>query len=230
MMVMESIRKKFIQDAVIKSRIAEFLEKELENVWVAGVSIQKSPVETRIFIEMLDPKRLINRRSRMMQRLIMLLRNDFHIDNPKISIIEVKEPWLEPRIIAKRAARNIERGRRVKGVLYRLMRDVMGAGALGVEIVAVGKLGAKGSKARKVKVVSGFVPKAGDPARYVGLCNYSAVTKAGIIGINVRIAKKELLSMIKPDLVEENKVEESIVEETVAPQEVRKDEKEARAA
>ncbi len=212
-MVMESIRKKFIYDEVKKALIMDFLEKELEHVWIANLFIQKSPIETRITIEMLDPKRLISRRSRKVQHIVNILKKDFGIENPKINIVEVKNPWLEPRIIAKRAAMNIERGMSVKSVLYRLMRQVMNSGAMGVEIIAAGKLGAKGAKARSMKVVSGFVPKAGDPARYVRHYHYAALTKPGIIGITVKIATKDLLELVKPELAKKEAEEVENAEE-----------------
>ncbi|MEM4295923.1 MAG: 30S ribosomal protein S3 [Candidatus Anstonellales archaeon] len=197
---MTSIKNKFISDAIKKSMIAEFLEKELDNVLVANVIIQKSPVETRIYIEMLDPKRLMNKKSRKIQSIVEKIKNDFGIDNPNITVIDVKEPWLEPRIVAKRAANAIERGEKVKAVLNKLMRSVMNAGALGVEIIAGGKLGAKGSKAKSIKVSAGFVPKAGDVSRYVGVYKYGALTKSGIIGITVRIARKEIARLVKPEI------------------------------
>jgi small subunit ribosomal protein S3 len=211
-MVMSSIRTKFIDDSVKKSMIAEFLEKELENVLVANVTIQKSPIETRIYIEMLDPKRMISKRNKKLQELVNKIKKEFGIENPNISIVEVKEPWLEPRIIAKRAARAIEKGEKIKAVLNKLMRLVMSANAMGVEIVASGKLGAKGSKARSIKVSAGFVPKAGHVAKYVGYYKYGALTKSGIIGISVRIARKELMKLIKPELYKEESKDEAVIE------------------
>ncbi len=201
-MVMESVRRKFIEDEVKKALIMDFLEKELEHIWIADLHIQKSPIETRITIEMLDPRRLVSRRSRKIQHILSVLKKDFGIENPRINVVEVKNPYLEPRIVAKKAALSIERGGSVKGILYRLMKHIMSAGAMGVELIAAGKLGSKGSKARSIKVVSGFVPKAGDPSRFVKEYHYAAVTKPGIIGITVRIATKDLLRLVKPELFE----------------------------
>ncbi len=191
-MVMQSTKKKFIDEPLLKAAISEFLEKELERTWIGDVKIQKSPVATRITIEVLDPRRVIGRKGRKLAKLVDMIKENFDVDNPQINVIEIKNPWLEPKIVAKRAARGIEMGYRVRGVLYRLLRNIMENGALGAEIIASGKLGAKGAKARKIKVYSGFVPKAGDPARHVKYYHYRALTKSGVIGITVRIAPPDI--------------------------------------
>lgn len=191
-MVMKSIRKRFIEDVLLKQRIIEFLEKELSYMWVADVSIIKSPVETRIYIEVLDPKRVLGRKGSRVQKLANRIKEEFGVENPRIQVVEIGNPWLEPRIVAKRVARGISMGRNVRGVLYRALMNIMANGAIGAEIIAGGKLGAKGAKARSMKVYAGFVPKAGDPVKQVKYYHYPAVTKSGIIGITVRIAPPDI--------------------------------------
>ena len=191
-MVMESIRKKFISSPLLKQRIAEYVDKYLARTWVANVEIQHSPLATKIYLEVVNPRDLFGRRNRKVAGLTEGLKKDLGVENPQIVVVEVKNPWLEPKIIAKKAALGITRGRKVRAVLFRLAKQIMDNGAMGVEIVADGKLGAKGARSRKIKVYSGFVPKAGDPANKVKKSHYRAVTKYGIIGITVRIATKDL--------------------------------------
>ena len=191
-MVMESIRKKFVRSPLLKQRIVEYVDEFLSRTWVANVDIQHSPLATKIYLEVVNPRELFGRRRRKITELTEKLKKDLGIENPQISVSEVKNPWLEPKIVAKKAALGIMRGRKVRAVLFRLAKQIMSNGAMGVEIIADGKLGAKGARSRKIKVYSGFVPKAGDPANKVKKSHYKAVTKYGIIGITVRIATKEL--------------------------------------
>ncbi len=191
-MVMESVEKKFIEEPILKYKVMKFLEENLERAWIANVDIQKSPVATRINLEVLDPSKVIGKKGKRINELSEILRDEFGLENPQINVVEVKSQWLEPRIVAKRAAKGIEMGKKVRAVLYRLLRSVMENGAIGVEIVAKGKLGAKGAKARGLKVRAGFVPKAGEPSKAVKRAHYNAMTKSGIIGINVSIAPPDI--------------------------------------
>jgi small subunit ribosomal protein S3 len=187
-MVMKSIRKKFIEEPVLKKRIIEFLENYFSRVWIANIDIKRSPIETRIYIEVMDPRGFMNRKSRLIARAAQLLSMEFKIENPKISLIEIKNPWLEPRIIARKAAKELEMGKKARSVLYRLLSGIMQNGAIGAELIAQGKIGAKGAKSRKIKVYAGFVPKAGNPVKEVRTVKYPIVTKSGVIGVTVRIA------------------------------------------
>lgn len=187
-MVMESVEKKFIKEPILKYNVMRFLEENLDRAWIANVDIQKSPVATRINLEVLDPSKVIGKRGKRINELSEILKNEFMLENPQINVVEVKNQWLEPRIIAKKAAKGIEMGKKVRAVLGKLLRTVMENGAIGVEIVAKGKLGAKGAKARGLKMRAGFVPKAGEPSKAVKKAHYNAMTKSGIIGITVMIA------------------------------------------
>ena len=217
-MVMESIRKKFVESPLLKQRIAEYVDKFLSRTWVANVDIQHSPLSTKIYLEVVNPRELLGRRNRKIVELTESLKRDLAIENPQIIVNEVKNPWLEPRIVAKKAALGIMRGKKVRAVLFRLAKQVINNEAMGVEIIADGKLGAKGARSRKIKVYSGFVPKAGDPANKVKQSHYRAVTKYGVIGITVRIATKDLYSYFKGDETKENEKEnkEEEVKENVA--------------
>ncbi|MGB9719160.1 MAG: 30S ribosomal protein S3 [Candidatus Anstonellales archaeon] len=191
-MVMESIEKKFVEEPILKYKVMKFLEENLDRAWIANVDIQKSPVATRINLEVLDPSKVIGKKGKRINELSGILQNEFKLENPQINVVEVKNQWLEPRIVAKKAARGIEMGKKVRAVLHRILRSVIENGAIGVEIVAKGKLGAKGAKARGLKVKAGFVPKAGEPSKAVKKAHYNAITKSGIIGINVMIAPPDI--------------------------------------
>jgi ribosomal protein S3 len=78
--------------------------------------------------------------------------------------------------------------KKVRAVLHFLIHDIIRNGAVGAEIVASGKIGAKGARGKSLRVSVGYIPKAGEPARLVREAHVSANTKAGIIGVLVRIA------------------------------------------
>ena len=60
---------------------------------------------------------------------------------------------------------------------------------LGAEVIASGKLAAKGAKKRAIKVRLGYMPKAGDTMKLVDEAAVAAYPKYGAIGIKVRIVQ-----------------------------------------
>ncbi len=183
-----AIETKFIDSPIERYRVMKFLEKELDKAGVASIDIQRTPVVTRISIEVLNPGRVIGRKGKTINALTETLKTKFGLENPQISVVESRNPALEPRLVAKKAAKYIEMGKKVRAVLHFLIRDIIRNGAVGAEIIAAGKIGAKGARAKTLRVSAGYIPKAGEPARLVDEAHVSANTKSGIIGVLVRIA------------------------------------------
>jgi len=180
-------QEKLIEEPFGKYQVMKFLEKKLDRAGLANVDIQRTPLVTRITLEVTNPARIIGKKGRLINELTDTIKSEFKIENPQISVIEVREPFLEPRMVGKRAAKYIEMGKKVRAVLHYLLREVIRAGALGAEIVAAGKIGAKGARAKSLRVVAGYIPKAGEPARLIRVAHISANTRSGVIGILVRI-------------------------------------------
>ncbi|MEK6978833.1 MAG: 30S ribosomal protein S3 [Candidatus Micrarchaeota archaeon] len=179
--------KKFIDEPIGKYKMMKFLEKALENAWLAGVDIQRTPLVTRITLEVMNPGKVIGRKGRFINDLTEAIKTEFGIENPQISVVDVQNQYLEPRLVAKKAAKYIEMGKKVRQVMHFLLREILKSGALGAEIVASGKIGAKGARAKSLHVSAGYIPKAGEPARLVREAHVNALTKSGIIGVLARI-------------------------------------------
>jgi small subunit ribosomal protein S3 len=202
-------QEKLIEEPFSKYQVMKFLEKKLDRAGLANVDIQRTPLVTRITLEVTNPARIIGKRGRLINELTDTIKSEFKIENPQISVIEVREPFLEPRMVAKRAGKYIEMGKKVRAVLHYLLREVIRAGALGAEIVASGKIGAKGARAKSLRVVAGYIPKAGEPARLLKVAHISANTRSGVIGILVRIVPpgtvfpdKQTTHVVLPKVIE----------------------------
>ncbi len=219
-MSMMIYQEKLIEEPFSKYQVMKFLEKKLDRAGLASVDIQRTPLVTRITLEVTNPARIIGKKGRLINELTDTIKQEFKIDNPQISVIEVRDPFLEPRMVAKRASKYIEMGKKVRAVLHYLLREVIRAGALGAEIVAAGKIGAKGARAKSLRVVAGYIPKAGEPARLIRVAHLNANTRSGVIGILVRIVPpgtvfpdKKTTQVVLPKVIEaatevsENKTE-----------------------
>lgn len=200
---------KLIEEPLGKYKVMKFLEQKLDRAGLASVDIQRTPLVTRITLEVTNPARIIGKKGRLINELTETIKEEFKIENPQISVVEVREPFLEPRMVAKKAAKYIEIGKKVRAVLHYMLREVIRAGALGAEIVASGKIGAKGARAKSLRVVAGYIPKAGEPARLIRVAHISANTRSGVIGILVRIVPpgtvfpdKQTTQVVLPKVIE----------------------------
>lgn len=183
------VERKFIEDAVIKHKIMQYLERNLSRAGFARVEIQKTPVITRITVYVTNPGRVIGRGGQTINTLTDEIKKKFAVDNPQISVAQIINEMLEPRLVAREMAFALERGINARSLLHSMLKKIMDNGALGAEIVANGKLAAKNAKARSIKVRLGYMPKAGDMVKLVDVAQVTAFPKSGAIGITVRIVQ-----------------------------------------
>jgi small subunit ribosomal protein S3 len=184
-----TVERKFMEDAIVKLRVSKYLEKALSKAGFSRVDIQKTPMLTRITVYVTNPGRVIGRGGETINALTDTIKNKFHIDNPQISVAEVANPKLEPRLVARYVAQSLERGANARRLLHMVLRDIITNGALGAEIIASGKLAAKGAKARTIKVRHGYLPKAGGVTSLVDEAKIAAYPRYGAIGVTVRIVQ-----------------------------------------
>jgi len=182
-----AVERKFIEDSITRYRIARFLENELDRAGFSRVDIQRTPMVTRIAVDVTKPGKVIGRKGKSIKDLTDTISAKFGIENPHISITEVTKIDLEPRLMAKNVVRQIEGGKNVRRILHFALKKIMEAGALGAEIVAGGKIAAKGGRAKTMRVIAGYIPKAGEPTRLVHVAHVTAYPKSGAIGVLVRI-------------------------------------------
>jgi small subunit ribosomal protein S3 len=183
------VERKFIDDLMIKHRLSKFLEKKLSKAGFSRVDIQKTPVITRITVFVTNPGKVIGRGGETIDALTENMKKRFNIDNPQISVAEVKNEKLEPRLVAKYIANSLERGANARRLLHSIIKEIMDNGALGAEIIATGKLAAKGAKAKQIKVRLGYLPKAGNVTKLIDEAKVASYPKYGAIGIKVRIVQ-----------------------------------------
>jgi len=182
-----AVERKFIEDSITRFRIAQYLERELDRAGFSKVEIQRTPMVTRIAVDVTKPGKVIGKRGSSIRDLTETIQRKFGIENPHISINEVTKLELEPRLMAKSVVRQIEMGKNVRRIIHFTLKRIMDSGALGAEVVASGKIVAKGGRAKTMRVIAGYMPKAGEPTRLVRESHVTAYPKSGAIGVRVRI-------------------------------------------
>ena len=182
-----AIERKFIEDSMIKYNISKYLSKELVRAGFSRVEIQKTPVLTRITVYVLSPGRVIGRAGKTIDALTENIKGMFKVDNPQINVMEVENKMLEPMLVAREIAEKFERGINARRVIQSMLKAILDNGAIGAEIIANGKLAAKGARAKTIRKSVGYMPKAGDVTNLVREAHATAYPKYGAIGVKVRI-------------------------------------------
>jgi small subunit ribosomal protein S3 len=209
------IERTFVKKNFNKMDLDNYLSKKLSRAGYSNLEIIKTPLVTRIVLHVAKPGMAIGKSGSTIKELTEKIAKDFEIDNPQIEIQEVKKPNLNAKIVVEKMASMIDRGFSWRSVAFRTVRDIMGSGAQGVELVFKGALGGKGARKRKQRIALGYMKKIGDQAKYVDSAKAAANPKCGAIGIK--------LSIIHPDIVFPDKID---VNEVISGMKIVKEEKE----
>jgi small subunit ribosomal protein S3 len=219
------IEKDFVTEGLRRTKIDEYLEKELERAGYGGMEIQVTPLGTMVIVYAERPGMVIGRGGKTVRAITQSLKNKFDLDNPQVEVKEVDVPELNARIMASKIANMLQRGMHFRRVAYSTIRRIMGAGAQGVEVTISGKI--RGSRSAVAKFTEGYIKKCGEPAtRFVEEGFATAPLKPGVLGIVVRIMPPEAVLPDKVDILApiaepvEEIVEEEVAEEVEAEDEI----------
>jgi small subunit ribosomal protein S3 len=181
-----SVVKHFIGDTLKKVQIEEYLQSEFKRAGFGGVDITKTPLGTQMVVYAMRPGLVIGRGGETIKNLTVILEKDLQVPNPQISVAEIEVPEFNAFVMASRIASNLERGIHYRRSCYWALNRIMGAGAIGAEIVVSGKL--RTDRHRFEKFRDGYLPKSGDPVlKSVQVAVMHVQLKPGIIGVNVKI-------------------------------------------
>jgi len=212
--------RKFIMENTKRSLIKKFLVKEIEGAGFGGMSIQRTPIGTRINILVERPGMVIGKGGAKIKELTNTIHTRFNVENPQIEIQEAgASAALNAQIMAEKLAEALQRGWHFRRAGHSTVRRIMNAGAKGCQIVIAGKL--TGARHRTEKFTEGHVKYCGEVAKEVMDNGYAtAKLKAGVLGVKVRIMKPDakLPDEVKLKIPEEKeeKTEEKKVEEKTA--------------
>ncbi len=220
-----SVEEFFIEKNWNRAKLEEFLEEELEEAGYGGMEKKRTPMGTRLTLQVERPGVVIGRGGKNIQELTEKLEKDFDLDSPQVEVNEIEVPEFNASIMAKRVAFLLTRGVYFRRVGYGTLREIMEAGARGAEIVISGKL--TGDFAREERFYDGYLKKAGEYASKV-VDNGKAVAElpAGTVGVKVRIMPPdvelpeeiEVEKEIEEEAPEEEKLESEVPEEGVEPE------------
>ncbi len=205
--------RKFIKENLRRMLIKEYVMKEVRSAGFGGLDIQRTPLGTRIILEVERPGLVIGRKGSKIKELTDALQTKFGVENPMIEVKESQNPYLNAQIMAEKLASALERGWHFRRAGHSTLRRIMENGAKGAQIIISGKL--TGDRSRTEKFTKGTVKYCGHTAEFVDVGYATAKTKPGIIGVTVKIMPPDVklpdeINILPP----ESQVKEEIVEET----------------
>lgn len=181
-----AVERKFVSDNIRKTRVKEFLKKELEKAGCGEIDVQRTPLGTRVILKAQRPGLVIGRKGASIRKLTNILKTEHDLDNPQIEVDELEVPELNAQVMAESIASALERGVHFRRAAYTTLRRIMEAGARGAEIQISGKL--TGERSKTVKFLDGYLKHCGEPAlRFVRKGFAKASPKPGILGVKVKI-------------------------------------------
>jgi small subunit ribosomal protein S3 len=182
--------KNVIKDNYNMMLLNDFLREKIKDAGFNGMEISKTPTGTKIILHVTRPGIVIGRKGTGIKELTEKIQADFGYKNPQISVEEVQKPELSPSVMCNRMASHIERGTAFRRATMWTMNQIMEAGAMGVQITISGKL--RGDRSAFEKHTQGILPRAGNYAKNIVTEDIvHTETPMGLIGIKIRIAKKE---------------------------------------
>ena len=184
--------KNVIKDNYNMMLLRGYLRDAIKDAGFSHAEISKTPMGTRVSLHVTRPGIVIGRKGVGIRELTEKLGKDFGLKNPQISVVEIEKPELSPSVMCNRMASHLERGTAFRRATMWTLKQIMEGGAMGVQITISGKL--RGDRSAFEKHTAGVLPRAGHHAEVIVDDDVAHVgTPMGLIGIRIRIARKEKL-------------------------------------
>ena len=171
-------------------KIRKYLEKNFSNAGISKIVIERNAKRCEVIMYVSKPGLVIGQKGveiENVKKVVSKLVNE----DVQISVIEVKNPDLDAKLVADNIAHNIENRVSFRVAQKRAIRNTMKAGALGVKTLVSGRLGGA-DIARGEGYSEGTIPLHTLRAD-IDYASSEADTTYGKIGVKVWIYKGEIL-------------------------------------
>jgi len=182
--------KSVIKDNYNMMLLKDYLRDKIKDAGFSHVDLAKTPTGTRVSLHVTRPGIVIGRKGSGIKELTEVLSDRFGLKNPQITVSEIEKPELSPGVMCNRIATHISRGIAFRRATMWTLKQIMESGAMGVQITVSGKL--RGDRSAFEKHTQGILPRAGHHAELIVTEDVAHVqTPMGLIGVRIRIARKE---------------------------------------
>ena len=182
-------------------KVREYLEKELKDAALSTVEIQRVKDKVEVNVNVARPGVVVGQDGKRVEEISKQVKKLCHGKDVKINVVEVKNPDLDAKLIARSIADQLEARASFRTVQKKAIQRVMKAGAKGIKTSVSGRLGGA-DIARSEGYSEGVVPLHTIRAD-IDYANSEAATTYGKLGIKVWICRGEILPEKKSAKAEE---------------------------
>jgi len=183
------IEKTIVKKKLKEFEIMEYIENVLDKPGYSHTEIQRTPLGEKIIVHTSKPGLIVGRKGESIRQLTEVLKQKFGLENPQIEVAEVDNPNLNPHSVAKYITHTFQKfgPARFKFLGYKLLEDIIKAGARGAEIV-IGGRGVPSQRSKTWRFSAGHLKKSGNVSENFIKRGYAiAHLKSGAIGVKVSI-------------------------------------------
>jgi small subunit ribosomal protein S3 len=199
--------RKFVQENIKRVLLKEYLRRATDAAGFGGIEIQRTPLGTRIILEVEKPGLVIGKKGDKIKEITSVIEKEYKIENPQIEVKQSEKPNLNSLIMAKKIASALESGWHFRRAGHSTLKRIMDSGAKGAQITIGGRIG--GDRGRREKFTAGKIKYSGKPAESMFIGYAVAKTKPGIIGVTVKILTPDKKLPDEITIVEKKEVKES---------------------
>tara|TARA_Y100000310_G_scaffold138289_2_gene137219 strand:+ start:28401 stop:29252 length:852 start_codon:yes stop_codon:yes gene_type:complete len=188
------IERQFVSQKLKEFQIQEYLASKLLKAGYTHTEIKRTPLGEKVIVYTTRPGLVVGRKGDNIKKLTAELKSRFKLENPQIEIGEVIDAMLDARYVADKVAFHLERfgPKRFKSIGYRVLQEILDAGALGAEVILSGRI--PSSRAKSWRFSAGYLKKSGDIAQnQVKKAIIQVHMKIGAIGIKVNIMTPDIV-------------------------------------
>lgn len=177
-------------------KVREYLEKELKDAALSTVEIQRVKDKVEVSVNVARPGVVVGQDGKRVEAISKQVKKLCHGKDVKINVVEVKNPDLDAKLIARSIADQLEARASFRTVQKKAIQRVMKAGAKGIKTAVSGRL-AGADIARSEGYSEGVVPLHTLRAD-IDYATAEAHTTYGRLGVKVWICRGEILPTRKP--------------------------------
>lgn len=206
------IERKIIKSKLNQVMVEEYISNVLNKPGYSHTEMKRTPLGEKLVIHTSKPGLIVGRKGAAIKETAEELKQRFGLENPQIEVSEVENLNLNPNAVSKQIVHSFERfgPRRFKFLGYKILQNIIDAGAIGAEIVISGR-GVPAKRSKTWRFTAGHLKKSGDISEsHTKRAHSVAKLKSGAVGVKVMILTPDV---VLPDTIKHKKDFEVTVEE-----------------
>ncbi len=185
----------------------KFFADKLSRAGFNSLEIVKTPVATKVVVKVAKPGLAIGYSGKNIKYLSEKLEKDFGFKNPHIEVKSIDHPEYDVNYKISSIIANLEKGSPWRQVFTKAVAELSTLPLMGFELMFKGTLMAKGGRKQKYRFPFGYMKKGGDQKKFVIEGKGDAHTKAGAIGVTLRIIPP---NVVFPDKISKDDIKNAV--------------------